>query len=101
MNIKENMDQKTSEKLFEFISEVCDSEADLLVIAGDIVESGVEDDYYQAIEILDMVPIEKVFVPGNWDFCNGGNVCFSSCIYDLESALGAEAYGNSGNSRSG
>ena len=87
LNIKENMDQDRSEKFFKFISEIKESGADLLIVAGDIVESGLEDDYYQAIKFFDMAPIEKVFVPGNRDFYNGGNVCFSSCMYDLESAL--------------
>lgn len=87
LNIKEKMDQQTNEKVFKFINEIKDSDADLLVVTGDIVESGLEDDYYKAVEIFDLVSIEKVFIPGNRDFYNGGNVCFSSCFYDLESAL--------------
>jgi len=59
-----------------------DSNADLLVVAGDIVESGLEDDYYKAAEIFEMLSIEKV-LSGNRDFYNGGNVCFSACFYDL------------------
>jgi Icc protein len=87
LNIKAKMDQKTNENVLKFISEVKDSDADLLVVAGDIVESGLENDYYEAIEIFDRLSIEKVFIPGNRDFYNAGNVCFSSCFYDLESAL--------------
>ena len=87
LNIKEKMDQTINENVLKFISEVKDSDADLLVVAGDIVESGLEDDYYEAIEIFNRISIEKVFIPGNRDFFNGGNVCFSSCFYDLESAL--------------
>jgi 3',5'-cyclic AMP phosphodiesterase CpdA len=87
LNIKEKMDQTINENVLKFISEVKDSDADLLVVAGDIVESGLEDDYYEAIEIFNRISIEKVFIPGNRDFFNAGNVCFSSCFYDLESAL--------------
>jgi Icc protein len=87
LNIKEKMDQQTNEKVFKFINEIKESNADLLVVAGDIVESGLEDDYYKAAEIFEMLSIEKVFIPGNRDFYNGGNVCFSACFYDLESAL--------------
>ena len=87
LNIKEKMDQTINENVLKFISEVKDSDADLLVVAGDIVESGLEDDYYEAIEIFNRISIEKVFIPGNRDFFNGGNVCFSSCFYELESAL--------------
>lgn len=87
LNIKEKMDQTTNENILKFISEVKDSNADLLVVAGDIVESGLEEDYYEAIEIFNRLSIEKVFIPGNRDFFNGGNVCFSSCFYELESAL--------------
>lgn len=87
LNIKEKMDQTTNENILKFTSEVKDSNADLLVVAGDIVESGLEEDYYEAIEIFNRLSIEKVFIPGNRDFFNGGNVCFSSCFYELESAL--------------
>jgi len=87
LNIRAEMEQIINENVLKFISEVKDSDADLLVVAGDIVESGLEDEYYEAIEIFDRLSIEKVFIPGNRDFFNGGNVCFSSCFYDLESAL--------------
>ena len=87
LNIKAKMDKRINENVLKFISEVKDSDADLLVVAGDIVESGLEEDYYEAIELLDRIAIEKVFIPGNRDFFNAGNVCFSSCFYDLESAL--------------
>ena len=87
LNIKAHMDQKMNENLLKFLSEVKNAEADLLIIAGDIVESGLEDDYYKALALFEEVLIEKVFIPGNRDFFNGGNVCFSSCFYDLESAL--------------
>jgi len=87
LNIKAKMDQRINENVLKFISEVKDSDADLLIVAGDIVESGLEEDYYEAVELLDRIAVEKVFIPGNRDFFNAGNVCFSSCIYDLESAL--------------
>ena len=87
LNIKNKMDQQTNEKVLKFINEMKDSDADLLLVAGDIVESGLEEDYYKAVEIFEMLSIEKVFIPGNRDFYNGGNVCFSACFYDLESAL--------------
>jgi Icc protein len=87
LNIKEKMDQGTNEKVLKFINEIKDSDADLMVITGDIVESGLEDDYYKAVELFDLLSIEKVFIPGKRDFYNGGNVCFSASFYDLESAL--------------
>jgi 3',5'-cyclic AMP phosphodiesterase CpdA len=87
LNIKATMDHKTSENVIKFFSEVKDSDADLLVVAGDIVESGLEDDYYKALDFFEQLSVEKIFIPGNRDFYNGGNVCFSSCVYDLESAL--------------
>ena len=87
LNIKATMDKTIHENVLKFISEVNDSDASLLVVAGDIVESGLEEDYYEALEVFDKTSIEKVFIPGNRDFFNGGNVCFSSCFYDLESAL--------------
>lgn len=87
LNITAHMDQKMNENLLKFLSEAKNSGADLLIVAGDIVESGLEEDYYKAIEIFDSLSVEKIFVPGNRDFFNGGNVCFSSCFYDLESAL--------------
>ena len=87
LNITAHMDQKMNETLLKFLSEVKYSGADILVVAGDIVESGLEEDYYKAIEIFDSLPVEKIFIPGNRDFFNGGNVCFSSYFYDLESAL--------------
>jgi len=87
LNIKAHMDQTLHENVFKFMSEVKDSDADLLVVAGDIVESGLEDDYYEAIELFERLSVEKLFIPGNRDFFNAGNVCFSSCFYDLESAM--------------
>jgi len=87
LNITAHMDQKMNENVLKFLSEVKSSGADLLIVAGDIVESGLEDDYHKAIEIFDSLSVEKIFIPGNRDFFNGGNVCFSSCFYDLESAL--------------
>lgn len=87
LNITEKMDQKTNENVMKFISEVKDSKGDLLIVAGDIVESGLEEDYYKALELFKTLSVEKVFIPGNRDFYNGGNVCFSSCFYDLESAF--------------
>jgi len=87
LNITAHMNQMMNENLLKFLSEVKNSGADLLIVAGDIVESGLEEDYYKAIEIFDSLSVEKIFIPGNRDFFNGGNVCFSSCFYDLESAL--------------
>ena len=59
LNIKNKMDQQTNEKVLKFINEIKDSDADLLLVAGDIVESGLEDDYYKAVEIFEMLSIEK------------------------------------------
>jgi 3',5'-cyclic AMP phosphodiesterase CpdA len=52
LNITEKMDQKTNENVMKFISEVKDSKGDLLIVAGDIVESGLEEDYYKALELF-------------------------------------------------
>ena len=44
INIRKNTDKKTFKRVFKFINEVKDSDADLLIIAGDIVASGLEED---------------------------------------------------------
>ena len=64
LNIKEHMDQKMNDTLLKFLSEVKDSGADILVVAGDIVESGLEEDYHKAIEIFESLSVEKIFIPG-------------------------------------
>ena len=79
LNIKKNSDSKTNKKILNFINEVKDSNADLLVVTGDIVASGLEEDYNEAVSIFNMASIEKVFIPGNRDFYNGGNVCWIGC----------------------
>ena len=62
LNITAHMDQKMNETLLKFLSEVKNSGADILVVAGDIVESGLEEDYYKAIEIFDSLSVEKIFL---------------------------------------
>lgn len=87
LNISERMNQEANLKIHQLINEIKESNSNLVVIAGDIVKDGAEEDYIKANELFDKIKTEKVFVPGNRDFYNGGNVCFSSFFYNLEDSL--------------
>ena len=65
LNIMKNSRKSAYDKIFRFVSEVKDSNADLLIVAGDIVAGGIEEDYREALDIFSKIAIEKVFIPGN------------------------------------
>ncbi|MFQ6051224.1 MAG: metallophosphoesterase family protein [Candidatus Hydrothermarchaeota archaeon] len=87
LDISYNMNEEKEYRLKCFLNEIEKSDADLLVIAGDIVETGIEKNYEKASEVLGKINIETILVPGNHDFYYGGNVPFSSYFYDLQTAL--------------